>query len=147
MSVLANLKLVSAKPIRASSPAVIKRQKLCAKLQEQIDACVAGLAGETYTAKRTKLVVDTATGERTAVSVGKRVREWYWRADTGKLMLAVKYGARTLTLGKGGKNAIELATQADVVDALKLIKNAVIAGELDEAIAEVATATRTGFKR
>lgn len=147
MSVLANLKLVAANPHRALSPIAFKRQKLCAKLQEQIDACNAQIAGDTYTAKRTKSVVDSATGERTTVSVSKRVREWYWRTDTGKLMLAVKYGAKTLTLGKGGKNAIELATQVDVVDALKLIKNAVLAGELDEAIAEVATATRTGFKK
>lgn len=48
-------------------------------------------------------------------------------------------------LGKGGKNAIEMTTQNDVVDALKLIKNAVAAGELDDVIAETATATRKGF--
>lgn len=147
MSALANLKLVSGKPVRAVSPVIAKRNKLCAKLQEQLAACQAQMDGETYTAKRTKMIVDGATGERTAVSVNKPVREWYWRADTGRLMLAIKYGAKTLTLGKGGKNAIELATHADVIDALKLIKNAVIAGELDEAIAEVASATRTGFKR
>ena len=145
MSVLSSLKLVAGKPERAVSPVMIRRNKLCAKLNEQIAACAAQLEGETYVRKALKVVVDEATGERRAVNVNKRVREWYWQTDSGKYLLTIKYGAKTLMLGKGGKNAIELTTQNDVVDALKLIKNAVSAGELDDVIAETVTATRKGF--
>jgi len=38
-----------------------------------------------------------------------------------------------------------LANENEVLDALRLIKNAVSLGELDEAIAEASTATRTAF--
>jgi hypothetical protein len=94
-----------------------------------------------------KTVVDRVTGERTVITTVKRVREWYWRTGDGKVNLVIKYGAKTLALGKGGKNAIELANENEVLDALRLIKNAVGLGELDDAIAEASTATRTAFKK
>ncbi len=146
MSALAALKFVVSKKNRAVSPVMHKRQKLCAKLTEQIALCEAEQAGEIYAPKRLKSVVDAATGERTVVATTKRVREWFWR-ENGKYNLAIKYGAKTLVLAKGGKNAIELANENEVLDALRLIKTAVGLGELDDAIAEASTATRTAFKK
>ena len=58
MSVLSSLKLVAGKPERAVSPVIIRRNKLCAKLNEQIAACAAQLEGETYVRKTLKVVVD-----------------------------------------------------------------------------------------
>lgn len=104
MTALANLKFVAAKKTVAVSPVIAKRKKLVAKLQEQLAMFEAQQAGSVYTAKRIKTIVDPTTGVRDAVEVNKRVREWYWVADSGKLNLAVKYGAATLTLAKGGKN-------------------------------------------
>ena len=144
MSALAALKFVVSKKNRAVSPVMHKRQKLCAKLTEQIALCEAEQAGEIYAPKRLKSVVDAATGERTVVATTKRVREWFWR-ENGKYNLAIKYGAKTLVLAKGGKNAIELTSFAEVVATLQLVKTAVEAGELDDAIAEVSAATRTAF--
>ena len=92
MSALAALKLVVSKKNRAVSPVMHKRQKLCAKLTEQIALCEAEQAGEIYAPKRLKSVVDAATGERTVVATTKRVREWFWR-ENGKYNLAIKYGA------------------------------------------------------
>jgi len=145
MSALAALKLVVGKKNRAVSPVMHKREKLTAKLTEQIALCQAQQGGQLYAPKRLKTVVDTETGERTVITTVKRVREWYWRTGDGKVNLVIKYGAKTLALGKGGKNAIELANENEVLDALRLIKNAVSLGELDEAIAEASTATRTAF--
>ena len=146
MSALAALKFVVSKKNRAVSHVMHKRQKLCEKLTEQIALCEAEQAGEIYAPKRLKSVVDAATGERTVVATTKRVREWFWR-ENGKYNLAIKYGAKTLVLAKGGKNAIELANENEVLDALRLIKTAVGLGELDDAIAEASTATRTAFKK
>ena len=145
MSALAALKLVVSKKNRAVSPVMHKREKLTAKLTEQIALCEAQQGGQLYAPKRLKTVVDTETGERKVIATTKRVREWYWRTSDGKVNLAIKYGAKTLALGKGGKNAIELASENEVLDALRLIKNAVSLGELDDAIAEASTATRTAF--
>ena len=145
MSALANLKFVAAKKNAVVSPVIAKRKKLVAKLQEQLAMFEAQQAGSVYTAKRIKTVVDAETGLRDAVEVNKRVREWYWVADTGKLNLAVKYGAATLTLAKGGKNAIEMNSGAELVNTLKVLMAATANGELDDAIAEASVKTRKGF--
>ena len=145
MSALANLKFVVSGKSRAISPVVQKRMKLCAKLQEQLNMCMAQQTGDVYTAKRLRTVVDAATGTRSVVEVNKRLKEWYWTAESGKLNLAVKYGAKTLTLAKGGKNAIELNSTVELVNTLKVLMAATANGELDEAIADASVSTRKGF--
>ena len=147
MSALTNLKFVAARKSRAVSPAVQRRMKLCAKLQEQLELCTAQQTGDVYTAKRLRTVVDAATGAKSVVEVQRRVREWDWTAETGKINLAVKYGASTLTLAKGGKNAIELNSTAELANTLKVLMAATANGELDEAIAEASVKTRKGFGR
>jgi hypothetical protein len=49
-----------------------------------------------------------------------------------------------LELGKG-KNAIELSTGEELISTLVLLKDAVIAGELDDAIANASDKLRAGF--
>ena len=145
MSALANLKFVTARKNAVVSPVVYRRKKLLTKLQEQLSLFEAEQAGNVYTAKRVKSVVDANTGLRNAIEVNRRVREWYWTADNGRLNLAVKYGAATLTLAKGGKNAIEVGSGAELVNTLKVLMAATANGELDEAIAEASVKTRKGF--
>jgi TRAP-type mannitol/chloroaromatic compound transport system substrate-binding protein len=60
--------------------------------------------------------------------------------------LAVKYGARVLELSKG-KFAVELASAAELVPTLEIVKSAVEQGELDDAIDSAATKLRSGFKK
>jgi hypothetical protein len=81
------------------------------------------------------------------VEVAKRVKEWFWINDAGKINLAIKYGAKTLPLNKKGANAIELSTGEELINTLKSIKVAVLNGELDDAITEVSEATRSAFKK
>ena len=57
----------------------------------------------------------------------------------GKLNLSIRYGARVIELAKG-KNSIELDNLAAVLPTLDLIKKAIEAGELDEAITKVSSA-------
>jgi hypothetical protein len=77
--------------------------------------------------------------------VAKRVREWFWINDAGKINLAIKYGAKTLPLNKKGANAIELANGDELIAMLKELKIATANGELDDAISEVSTQTRLAF--
>ena len=144
MSALQSLKLVTAK--RATqSPTAVKRHKLAAKLQEQLDLIEARQEGRAYAATRLQWTTDADTGARVAVEVNKRVREWFWTAEGGKLNAVIKYGAATLALGKAGKNAIEVANMAELASAFSTVKSAVLAGELDEAIADASVRTRKGF--
>ncbi len=144
MSTLASLKLVASKKTRTLSPVVQRRNKLAAKLHEQIELCTARRAGEIYAPKRLRTVTDKHTGERKTVEAVKRVKEWYWTNDAGKLNLAVRYGSKTLDLAKG-KNAVELAGMDELIDVLGKLKEAVLAGELDTQIDAASGALRAGF--
>jgi len=145
MTVLANLKLVASKKHLSVAPVVHKRNKLINKLQEQLDLCVAKQAGKTYEPKHLKTYTNKQTGERMTVEAVKRVKEWFWINDSGKINLAVKYGAKTLVLNKKGANAIELSSGEELIATLKELQIATANGELDDAIAEVSNATRVGF--
>ena len=146
MSALNNLKLVVGKRSYSISPVVHRRNKLVAKIHEQLELCEAKQAGNTYAPKRLKTYTNKQTGERMTVETVKRVKEWFWIGDTGKINLAIKYGAKTLTLNKKTKaNCIELNSGEELITTLKALKADVLNGALDEAIAEVSTATREGF--
>ena len=147
MPVLANLKLVTSQKQRTVSPIVQRRQKLIDKIDEQLKSCEAQKAGEEYAPKRMRTYTNKHTGERMTVEAVKRVKNWFWIADDGKINLAVKYGSKTLTLNKKGANAIQLATGDELIAALSSLKAAVADGELDEAINEVSSITRDGFKK
>jgi hypothetical protein len=147
MSTLNGLKLVVSKKQKTVAPIVQRRNKLAVKLQEQIALCEAKRDGRTFAATRLKTVIDKGTGERKTVEAVKKVREWFWINDTGKINLAVHYGAKTLSLNKKGANAIELASGDELIATLNVLKTAALNGELDDAINEVSTATREAFKK
>ncbi len=144
---LANLKLVVSKKNISASPIVIKRNKLIAKIHEQIELCEAKKIGNTYSPKKLKTYINKQTGERMTVEVVKRVKEWFWISDSGKINLAIKYGAKTLPLNKKGANAIELTNGEELIDTLKALKMAASNGELDDAITEVSKATQLAFSK
>ncbi len=138
MSTLTALKLVSSKRNRTLSPIVQRRNKLASKIHEQLELCEAQRKGELYAPRRLRTVKNKYTGERTTVEAVKRVKEWFWVNETGKLNLAVRYGSKVLELAKG-QNAIELTI------VLAKLKDAVLAGELDAQIEAASGALRAGF--
>jgi hypothetical protein len=145
MSTLNGLKLVVTKKQLTVSPIAQRRQKLVAKLDEQINLCVAKRDGNTFAPTRIKTVVNKETGERVTVEAVKRVKEWFWINDAGKINLAIKYGAKTLSLNKKGANAIELANGDELIATLTTLKQCAIDGEFDDAISEASAATRKAF--
>ena len=147
MSTLNTLKLIASKKHLSVSPVVHRRNKLANKIHEQVLLCEAQKQGEKYSPKKLKTYTNKQTGERMTVEFGKRIREWFWINDAGKINLAIKYGAKTLPLNKKGANAIELSTGDELINTLKSIKVAVLNGELDDAITEVSEATRSAFKK
>ena len=142
---LSTLKLVVAKKHLSVSPIVHRRNKLVAKLHEQIELCEAKKLGQKYAPTRLKTYTNKQTGERMTVEAVKRVMEWFWVGDNGKINLSVRYGAKTLPLNKKGANAIECTNGEELINTLKSLKLAVIDGELDDAITEVSSATRKAF--
>ncbi len=89
---------------------------------------------------------DSETGERRQIEIATRVKPWWWKSPTGKVMVAVRYGAKPIELAKG-KNAIEVGTMDDLIAALEAVKDAVTAGELDPQIEQASGALRAGFAK
>ena len=133
MSGLNALKFTNSKRQLGNSPQQARRQKLCSKLDEQIQLAKAQQSGETFCPTKTRTYKDEVTGESRKVEVPKRLKPWWWKDDMGKLCITVRYGARTLEI-VDGKNAIEADSIADVITSLQVIRSAVDAGELDKRI-------------
>jgi hypothetical protein len=134
-TLLSTLKLVSATRATHISPVMQRRQKLIAKIDEQIEMAQAAANGTAFTATKFKNIVN-AEGVTEYKQVAKKVRAWYWKNDAGKWNLVVRYGARIIELSKG-KNSIELLSEADVIPTLELLKTIISNGELDDAITAV----------
>jgi hypothetical protein len=145
MTALSKLKLVSALA-EGKSPVVQRRSKLTGKIEDQIAYAKALTSGGTYAAKRVKFVQDAESGERKQVETATRVKQWWWTAANGKVMLALRYGSKPIELAKG-KNAIEVGNMADLVPVLEAVKEAAHAGELDAQIEQASGALRAGFAK
>ena len=143
MSTLNSLKLSTAKRPTAMPPIQHRRNKLSTKLWEQIQLFKAQQAGETFTTKRFKTIRDT-DGNSKSVELQKRVRAWWFVSDNGKVCLNVKYGTKVLEIQKG-KPSVEVATPADLISTLELIKQCVEAGDLDSQIEAASGAVRARF--
>lgn len=145
MSALAKLKLVCVQAERRT-PAVLRRARLTGKISDQIAAAKAAIEGGTFAAKRVKFVQDSTTGERKQVEIAAQVKQWWWTAANGKVMLALRYGAKTLEIAKG-KNAIDVGSMSELVATLEAVREAAQAGELDAQIEQASGALRAGFKK
>ena len=145
MSALSKLKLVAAQAER-KSPVVLRRSKLTGKIDHQSAAAKAEIAGDVYATKRVKFVQDSESGSRKPVEIATRVKQWWWKAPTGKINLALRYGSQPIELAKG-KNAIEVGSMGDLIAALEAVKEAVVAGELDAHIEQASGSLRAGFAK
>ena len=144
MAVLSALKLVSATRTQVKDPVVQRRNKLVEKLQEQLLMAESKLTGRVYAPTKIRTVVDEA-GDRKTVEVPKKVREWFWMGEGGKVNMSIKYGAATLYLNAKNATAIELPSMEELVSVIKSLKVAVLDGEFDKAIESATKATREGF--
>ncbi len=145
MSAFNTLKLVSAKRPQTAAPIVLRRNKLSNQLHEQIELARCQADGKTYAPTRVRSIKDKHTGDRKLVEAVKRVKQWWFVADSGRVCLQVRYGTRMLELAKG-KNSIEVGTVADLLSVLETVKKCVEAGELDAQIDAASAAVRERFK-
>jgi len=143
MATLASLKLVAAKKPTNMPPAAQRRNKLIAKLEQQIHLATAHNQGETYAPMHVKTVINAA-GERVQISQPKKIKPWWFVSDNGKVCIAIRYGAKVIELAKG-KSAIEVNNPAALIEALDAVKVAVQAGELDAQLEAASMKLREGF--
>ena len=144
-STLSTLKFTTAKASHQLSPVVVRRRKLVKQIGEQIALATARENGTTYMPTKFRSVKNIDSGERKSIEVQKRVKSWAFTTESGKLAVSIRYGARLLEISKG-KSAVELSSESQLVPTLKLIADAVEAGELDEQLEAASKSLRLGFK-
>ena len=143
MAIFSTLKLVSAKKPTFVSPVQARRNKLSTRLWEQIELAKAQSNGSVFAPTRTKTIRDEDGNTRT-VERSRRIKQWWFVSEAGKVCIAIRYGARVLELAKG-KSAIEVATPAELINALETIRSAVDAGELDVQLEAASNSLRSSF--
>ena len=132
MTVLDTLNFVAFNPLQKNTPIAVRRRKLIAKIVEQIQLA----ANKDYTPTQHKWVTDEH-GTQRKVEVAKRVKRWWAASVDGKINLVVRYGSKPQEFAKG-KNAIELASEAEVADVLAKVREAAEICELDALIEQQA---------
>ena len=132
MTVLNTLNFVAFKPLANNNPIAVRRRKLVAKIDEQIQLAT----DKDYTPTQHKWITDEH-GNQKKVEAAKRVKRWWTASVDGKINLVVRYGSKPLEFAKG-KNAIELASEAEVADTLRKVREAAELGELDVLIEQQA---------
>ena len=145
MSTLDTLKLVAVKKPTHTPTAVIRRNKLASKVWEQLQLAKSQIEGTKFEVKKYRSYTDKESGLRKQVEVSKRIREWWFKNEQGKVCVAIKYGTRVLELAKG-KHSIEVGSADELIKALELVKQAVELGELDAQLEQASGSVRKGFR-
>ena len=89
MTVLDTLNFVAFNPLQNKNPIAVRRRKLIAKIDEQIQLA----ANKDYTPTQHKWVTDEHGNQR-KVEVAKRVKPWWTASVDGKINLVVRYGSK-----------------------------------------------------
>jgi len=145
MSILNSLKLTTAKKPCHTPSIQTRRNKLSAKLWEQIQLARSHKDGTPFAVTKHKSVTDRTTGERKQVEQPKRLRSWWFVNESGKLCVNIRYGTQVIELAKG-KFSIEVTDESALIAALETVKQAVEAGELDEQIMTASEHARRAFE-
>jgi hypothetical protein len=115
-------------------------------LWEQIQLAKSHIDGTPFVVTKFKSVKDKETGLRRQVEIPKRIREWWFKNEAGKVCVSVRYGTKVIELAKG-KHSVEVENAQALVKALETIKSAVEQGELDAQIESASGALKLGFKK
>jgi len=138
VSILSELKTVSVVRPRSQPIIMIRRNKLIAKLHDQLQCVQAKIRGEEFV--QTKYVrLKRENGERVELVKQKRLKPWWFTSENGNLTFELKYGSKKLEIAKG-KTGIEASTLTELEKAVETLKKAVSEGELDGSLNAVADA-------
>ena len=144
---LSALKFVSAKRPTQIPAVQVRRNKLVAKLHEQIQLVSARKDGVHFAPMHLRSVRDRDTGEIKRIEMPKRIRPWFFISDNGKVCVQIKYGSKVIDVSGKNKPTIELANSDDLIKTLELIKTATLAGELDTMLESAGLKLRDGFTK
>jgi hypothetical protein len=142
---LASLKFVTSKRPTQIPVVQLRRNKLVAKLHEQMQLVTAKKDGTNFAPLHYRSVRDRDSGELKRIELPKRIRPWFFTSDNGKICVQIKYGSKVIDVSGKNKPTIELSNTDDLLKTLELIKTATLAGELDQLLESAGMTLRDGF--
>lgn len=135
MTMLETLNFTDKTRKAGTSPEARLRRKLLAAIDLQITAAQAEANGEEFVRQAMRWITDKDTGEKARQEVPVRFRRWWWKDDTGNVMLEVRYGNKPLEL-QPGKPTIEIGENDNLLPVLSTLRQGIVAGELDKLLME-----------
>lgn len=143
MSIMSKLTITQLKRPAKLLPQEIRRNKLVAALEVQLELARAAVDGRTHTVTKNAWGKD-AEGNRVRMQREKRLQQWWFKDGTTPdgITMCVRYGAKPIELGRGGKRALSVANLAALPEVISTVIDAVKACELDAAIEAVAGAPK-----
>jgi ferric-dicitrate binding protein FerR (iron transport regulator) len=145
-TILSTLKLVQAKRQAKTDSVQCRRGKVLVKLDEQIALAKALRSGQTLNIKHVRKERDEMTGVLRTIESVKRIKQFWFKSESGKTCLELLYGQTAIEFKKG-VTAIELADEGQVVDVLETLRKAVEVGELDAQITAASEVVKARFRR
>ena len=134
MSALKKLLIKTVSRQTVLSLAEIRRKKMLSKIEEQQALLESVLKGQEFKVTRQRVTRDAA-GAKVRHTVDRQVKAW-WFAQGAAMFVQAKYGTKVIALSGAG-NSVQVATVGDVAAVLSALKDAVVGGELDNAISAV----------
>jgi len=132
---LSSLKLSTRPEKTRDNPILKKREKLLAKLDQQLAMARSHIAGEPYTVYKEKWQKNSETGQQEKIQIPKKVSPWFYKRNN-QYFFEVRYGNKPLELSKGN-HAIEVGEQENLVPTIETVIEAVVAAELDPLLEKV----------
>ena len=136
MAPLSKLTLTSYRRTQPNrDPVEERRSKTLAALEQQKLVLAAALSGQEHTVTKPGWARD-GDGNRQRIEKSHAVRPWFFK-DAEGWVVQLKYGARVVPLD-ADNNAVIVQSLDDVAAVLDIFVKAVVAGEMDTALATLA---------
>ena len=94
---IGSLKLVAELPKQSRNAKEIRRNKICIKLEEQLQSARCQKTGTEYTAIGKKRIRDPESGDISTKEDTRNVKPW-WRMAGDKSFVTIRYGAKPLPI-------------------------------------------------
>ena len=144
MGILEKLSLSTAtKKDEANQPSLALRRKMVAILDDQIEGAKAEIAGQPFMKQRQKWTPVEGGGKELR-TVQSPFRKFWFKDATGKVLVELRFGNKPVPVA--GKPSIIVGEVANLPEVLATIREAVLAGELDAALA-AASESRKNARR
>lgn len=133
---IGSLKLVAELPKQSRNAKEIRRNKICIKLEEQLQLARCQKTGTEYTAVRKKRIRDPESGDISTKEETLKVKPW-WRTVGDKSFVTIRYGAKPLPISNN-LHTIQTNGIDGVIAVLEIVRDSVQQGALDEQIEALA---------